>query len=66
MKQPRLNHVILLHMYKERLGRLDLDIIGNEFVSGIEQRLRIFSNFKTEYEVVHVKVSYTRDDFVFS
>ena len=39
MKQPRLNHVILLHMNKERLGRLDLDIIGNEFVSGIEKRL---------------------------
>ena len=48
MKQSRLNHVMLLHMDKERLDCLDLDIIGNEFVSGSEHCLRIFGNFKTE------------------
>ena len=45
MWQARLNHVMLLHMDKERL---DLDIIGNEFVRGSEHRLSIFGNFKTE------------------
>ena len=48
MKQPRRNHVMLLHMHKERLDRLDLDIIGNEFVSGSEHLLRIFGNSRTE------------------
>ena len=48
MEQPRLNHVMLWHMHKEILDPLDLDIIGNKFVSGSEHRLRIFGNFKTE------------------
>ena len=39
MKQPRLNHVMLLHTHKESLDRLDLDVIGNEFVSSSEQRI---------------------------
>lgn len=45
MRQTRLNHILLLNMYKERLDSLDLDVIGNDFVRGNEHRLRMFGNF---------------------
>ena len=34
MGQARLNHVIVLNIYKEKLDALDLTPIANEFVSG--------------------------------
>ncbi len=45
MGQKRLNHLMLLHLNKEKLDSLDLDAIGNEFVQGSEHRLRIFGKF---------------------
>ncbi len=45
MGQARLNHVMLLNMYKERLDKLDLIATANEFVRGSEHRLQLFGNF---------------------
>ena len=38
--QSRLNHVMILHLNKEKVDSLDLDVIGNEFVEGNEHRLK--------------------------
>ena len=45
MKQARLNHTILLHIYKEMLDNLELNGIANEFVQGNEHRLTVFGKF---------------------
>ena len=45
MGQARLNHVMVLNIYKEKLDELNLTSIANEFVSGSEHRLRLFGNF---------------------
>ena len=42
MVQGRLNHIMLLSIYKDRLDNLDLEIIGDEFVRGSKHRLRQF------------------------
>ena len=36
--QERLNHLMLLHLHKEKLDNLDLVFIANEFDSGSEHR----------------------------
>ena len=46
MNQNRLNHVMILHLNKEKVDNLDLDTIGNEFVEGNEHRLKYFGKFK--------------------
>ena len=46
MNQSRLNHVMILHLNKEKVDSLDLDVIGNEFVEGNEHRLRYLGKFK--------------------
>ena len=43
--QARLNHLMVLNIYKEQLDKLDLMAIANEFVSGNEHRLRFFGKF---------------------
>jgi hypothetical protein len=45
MGQSRLNHTMLLNIYKEQLDMLDLTVVANEFVSGSEHRLRFFGKF---------------------
>ena len=45
MRQPRLNHVMVLNIYQEQLDELDLTAIANEFVSCCEHRLRYFGKF---------------------
>ena len=46
MNQSRINHVMILHLNKEKVDNLDLDIIGNEFVEGNEHRLKYFGKFE--------------------
>ena len=46
MMQERLNHLLVLHMHKERTDGVDLKDIGEKFVAGSEQRLRNFGKFK--------------------
>ena len=48
MGQERLNHLMLLHLHKEKLDKLDLVFIANEFVSGSEHRLSFFGKFGTD------------------
>lgn len=45
MGQARLNHLMVLNIFKERLDDLDLNAIANESVWGSEHRLRVFGNF---------------------
>jgi len=46
MNQNRLNHVMILHLNKEKVDSLDLDVVGNEFVKGNEHCLKYFGKFK--------------------
>ena len=46
MNQSRLNHVMILHLNKEKVDNLDLDAIGNEFVEENKHRLKYFGKFK--------------------
>ena len=45
MCQPRLNHVMILEIYREEFDRLDLTAAASEFIRGSEHRLRIFGNY---------------------
>ena len=45
MGQERLNHLMLLHLHKDKLDGLDLINIANEFVKGSEHRLNFFGKF---------------------
>ena len=45
MGQARLNHLMVLNIYKEMLDELDLNVAADEFVRGNEHRLRVFGNF---------------------
>ncbi len=42
MSQSRLNHLMVLKIYKEKLDKLK---VANEFVRGSEHPLRIFGDF---------------------
>ena len=44
MTQNRLNHLMVLHVHKERTDSLDLMNIAREFVTGREGRLRMFGD----------------------
>ena len=37
-----MNHLMLLHIHKERLDRLDMIAVANEFISRFEKRKEIF------------------------
>ena len=39
MTQQRLNHLMILNIYKVALDDMDLKFIANQFVQGIEQGL---------------------------
>ena len=45
MWQERLNHVMVLNIYKEQLDKLDLVAIANEFVGESEYHKRFFGTF---------------------
>jgi len=45
MGQERLNHLMLLHLHKEKLDDFDFVYIANEFVKGCEHRLSFFGKF---------------------
>ena len=45
MKQARLNHTMVLHIYTEILDNLELNSIANEFVQGSDHRLSVFGKF---------------------
>ena len=47
MTQSRLNHVMLLSINRERVDKLDIDAIADEFVRGNKHRLRLFGKFTT-------------------
>ena len=44
MKQTRLNHLMILHVHKEKTGSLNLHDIGNEFERCSEHRLSVFGH----------------------
>ena len=46
MTQQRLNHLMILNIYKEPLDEMDLKSIANEFVQGNEHRLSVLGKFK--------------------
>ena len=46
MTQSRLNHLMILHLNKQKLDSLDLNAIGNQFVQGSEYRLQFFGKFQ--------------------
>ena len=48
MTQPRLNHVMLLHIHKERTDNIDLTMIAKEFVSVNERRHTYFGQFESK------------------
>ena len=45
MSQPRLNHAMVLNIYKELVDELDLCAVATEFVDSNEHRLRLFGSF---------------------
>ena len=45
MGQSRLNHLMVLNIYKEILDSMDMISIANEFVQANELRLHIFGKF---------------------
>ena len=45
MYQQRLNHLMLLHVHKERTDALDLEEAAREFIANSEHRQRIFGAF---------------------
>ena len=48
MNQSRLNHAMILSIYKERIDAIDLNDIGNQFIQGNEHRLKVFGKFANE------------------
>ena len=45
MKQDRLNHLMILNIYKELANELDLAAVANEFISGSDHRKNLFGSF---------------------
>ena len=45
MGQERLNHLMLINIYKTEVEQLDLRQVANEFVASNDHRVRIFGMF---------------------
>ena len=45
MKQERLNHLMVMHVHKERTDKLDLKSVLNNFISDSEHRTSIFAKY---------------------
>ena len=46
MTQSRLNHLMILHLNKEKLDSLDFNAIGNQFIQESEHHLQFFGKFE--------------------
>ncbi len=46
MKQDRLNHLMILNIYKELANELDLPAVANEFISDSDHRKNFLDHFK--------------------
>ena len=46
MGQERLNHLLVLHVQKERSAALSLASVAEKFVAGSEHGLSVFGKFK--------------------
>ena len=46
MVQEWLNHLLVLHIHKDKTDALDLAEIGDRFVAGSEHCLKTFGKFK--------------------
>ena len=44
MGQSRLNHIMILSIYKE-VDNINIDLLGDEFIRGSEHRLQYFGKF---------------------
>ena len=51
MTQQRLNHLMVLHIHKERTDKIDIVSVANEFVAQREHRSSIFGKF-TEADLI--------------
>ena len=49
MTQKRLNNLMLLHVHQERLDKLDLLNMAEEFVRGSKHRLSLLGHFVKLY-----------------
>ena len=47
MSQERVNHLMILHVYREITDQLDVIKVANSFISGHEHRQNIFGSFKS-------------------
>ena len=45
MSQPRLNHVMMLHIHKDKTDQLNTINIAKEFISFNDQRETFFGNY---------------------
>ena len=45
MTQERLNHLMMMHIHKERTDQLDLKSVLNDFISGSDHRSSIFAKY---------------------
>ena len=45
MTQERLNNLMVLHVHREQVDKLELERVAHEFVSGREGRKRMFGSF---------------------
>ena len=45
MPQERLNHLMLLHVHKEKTDALDLKVLLNEFIESSDHRCNIFAKY---------------------
>ncbi len=45
MQQTRLNHLMIIDIYKDIVKTMDLSEVAKEFVGSNENRLRVFGHF---------------------
>ena len=45
MSQQRLNHLMIMHIHKERTDDVDLKLMLNNFIAGSEHRSSIFAKY---------------------
>ena len=45
MGQSRLNHIMILSIYKEEVDDINIDLLGDEFIRGNEHRSQYFGKF---------------------
>ena len=48
MTQSRLNHLMILHYHQDLCDKLDIDSVGNEYISKNDTRRNTFASFKSQ------------------